>query len=405
MLQHEAQAFGDLLAQVPFCDVGPFLALTDGVEAQRRPGEADGRGDQREGRGDQLHQVAADARPAELGDGADHLQCGVALHELLAADQVRQVALVRDIEKDGEDAQDHGYSVQQVDRQHVEPPGQRHAGQRQRASPVADDHHVAPAQPIDDGPGRQTDHREGEGLADGQQAHLEWRGVDGAHRHEGKGQHQHLSAHLARGVGEEKGSEIMVTEDTHGQQRRRLIENCQSVRVGFAMAGTNRRPATQEEARALASSIRLRILRQCLDNALTNKEIAARLQANPATVLHHVRKLVKTGFLAAEPTRPGPRGSTEIPYRATGKSWEMDIRDAGVTGGRAAMIDAFLEEIRLGDPEDAHLTRMGLRLSEEDKAELLGRLQEIFAEFKERGGTPGGVPYSLFLALHQDHSR
>ena len=41
---------------------------------------------------------------------------------------------------------------------------------------------------------------------------------------------------------------------------------------------------------------------------LTNREIAERLDRNPATVLHHVRTLVDRGFLAREPTRRGTRG-------------------------------------------------------------------------------------------------
>jgi predicted ArsR family transcriptional regulator len=169
--------------------------------------------------------------------------------------------------------------------------------------------------------------------------------------------------------------------------------------------GTRRRPATEAEARALASAIRLRILRLCLDQALTNKEIADRLGANPATTLHHVRKLVHTGFLVAEPSRPGPRGSTEIPYRATGKSWEMDVRESGVAGGRAAMLDAFLAEIRLVDVEEGSFTRLGLRLTPQDHAELLERLQEVFDDFARRQPPPGGEAYSLFVALHRDVSR
>lgn len=169
--------------------------------------------------------------------------------------------------------------------------------------------------------------------------------------------------------------------------------------------GTNRRPATEAEARALASTVRLRILRLCLDQALTNKEIAGRLDANPATTLHHVRKLVETGFLSAGPSRPGPRGSTEIPYRATGKSWEMDVRESGVTGGGAAMVGAFLEEIRLVDLDEVDVTRLGLRLTEEGHAELTRRLQEVFDEFSEREPAPEGQAYSVFLAVHRDVTR
>jgi DNA-binding transcriptional ArsR family regulator len=169
--------------------------------------------------------------------------------------------------------------------------------------------------------------------------------------------------------------------------------------------GTKRRPATEAEARALASSARLRILRLCLDQALTNKELAGRLGANPATTLHHVRKLVETGFLIAEPSRPGPRGSTEIPYRATGKSWEMDVRESGVSGGNAAILGAFLEEVRLADIDRSDFTRLGLRLSAEGHAELRRRLQEVFDDFRGRPPAPDGEAYSLFLAIHHDTGR
>ena len=52
-----------------------------------------------------------------------------------------------------------------------------------------------------------------------------------------------------------------------------------------------RRPATDAEARALASAVRLRILRLCLDQALTNKEIAARLVISRKTVANHVEHI------------------------------------------------------------------------------------------------------------------
>ena len=86
-----------------------------------------------------------------------------------------------------------------------------------------------------------------------------------------------------------------------------------------------RRPATDAEAKALASGIRLRIIRLCLDRALTNKEIAERLDANPATVLHHVRTLVATGFLVPQEERRGPRGTREVPYLSTTKSWQLSL--------------------------------------------------------------------------------
>jgi DNA-binding transcriptional ArsR family regulator len=169
--------------------------------------------------------------------------------------------------------------------------------------------------------------------------------------------------------------------------------------------GTERRRATEAEAKALASGFRLRILRLCLDRALTNKEIAQRLESNPATVLHHVRTLVATGFLAAQEERRGTRGAREVPYRATRKSWDLDLAGTGVPGGGGAMVDAFLDEIRHVDFDDSGLTRLGLRLTDTEHTELRDRLWEVVSEFADRLPSPDGRPYSLFVALYEDVTR
>lgn len=162
-----------------------------------------------------------------------------------------------------------------------------------------------------------------------------------------------------------------------------------------------RRAATESEAKALASSVRLRILRLCLDQELTNKEIAERLGANPATVLHHVRTLVDTGFLEAMPPRRGKRGSREVPYLATGKSWAMDEHSSG-----PAMIDAFVEEVRGVDLNDeAYLSRLGLRLTREQYHDLCERLAAVLRHFADLPLAPEGRPYSVFIAAHQDIGR
>jgi DNA-binding transcriptional ArsR family regulator len=169
--------------------------------------------------------------------------------------------------------------------------------------------------------------------------------------------------------------------------------------------GTNRRPATEAEARALASAIRLRIIRLCLDRALTNKQIAERLGTHPATTLHHVRKLVDTGFLVAEEVRRGTRGSREVPYRSTGKSWTLDVEESGVTGGNQAILDAFQQEVRLVGIEKAALSRLGLRLTEGEYAELLHRFTELLDELARRPLSADGRAYSVFLAVHPDVTR
>jgi len=155
------------------------------------------------------------------------------------------------------------------------------------------------------------------------------------------------------------------------------------------------------DARALASTVRIRILRLCLDEALTNREIAQKLDRNPATVLHHVRTLVERGFLVAEPARRGTRGAREVPYRATGKSW----RTPGGPGMSRILIDTFLEEVALVDPQDVVISRLGLRLDASGLEELTTRVQAILEEFATRPPTSGGTPYSVFWALHEDLTR
>ena len=84
----------------------------------------------------------------------------------------------------------------------------------------------------------------------------------------------------------------------------------------------------QARARALSSPLRLRILRLCLHESRTNKEIADILELNTATSLHHVRTLLSNRFLEAEEPRKGNRGAKEVPYRSTKLSWGTRIPDA-----------------------------------------------------------------------------
>src|SRR3954452_23231479 len=162
-----------------------------------------------------------------------------------------------------------------------------------------------------------------------------------------------------------------------------------------------RRRGTDAEARALASAVRLRILRLCLDEPLTNKEIAARLGRNPATVLHHVRTLLDTGFLVAGPVRRGTRGAREVPYRATGKSWLMD--GAGGAGpGRDPALAAFLEEVAAVGEQRLEAPRGGLRLSVADREELARRLHALLDEYARRPTDPGGEKWSVYLGMHPE---
>lgn len=164
-----------------------------------------------------------------------------------------------------------------------------------------------------------------------------------------------------------------------------------------------RRPATPDEARALANPLRLRILRLCLDRELTNEELAAGLGRDAGTVLHHVRLLVETGFLAPAPERRGRRGAVERPYRATGKSWTLDVGES--SSMTLALVDAFRAEIAEATPaEIVSTTRLAARLKPDARDAFAERFQALFEELKA-ADDPDGEPYGAFFGLHRRHER
>jgi DNA-binding MarR family transcriptional regulator len=163
---------------------------------------------------------------------------------------------------------------------------------------------------------------------------------------------------------------------------------------------TDRRTATDEEAKALASSLRLRILRICLTESRTNKEIAGVLGRDPASTLHHVRTLVRTGFLQPGEERRGARGAREIPYLATRKSWRLST-----PASDRAMLDTFLEEVSLVPAAEVDAARLGLRLSPEDMAEFRAGLRALLDDFADRPDDPAAPAWSVFVTIHPDPNR
>jgi len=160
-----------------------------------------------------------------------------------------------------------------------------------------------------------------------------------------------------------------------------------------------RRPATRAEARALAHPLRLRILRRCLNEALTNRELADHLGEAPATVLYHVRTLVKTGFLVAEGERRGRRNAREIPYRATGKSWLLSFEPD--TTGHLAMLDAVRAELVEAAPRDVlQLSRLAPRIRPERLEEIEQKLVDLVTEIAA-AEDPEGEPIGMLLVVHR----
>ncbi|GLI26067.1 ArsR family transcriptional regulator [Agromyces rhizosphaerae] len=162
-------------------------------------------------------------------------------------------------------------------------------------------------------------------------------------------------------------------------------------------AGPDDEALAHARAKALASPLRLRILRICLHEPHTNREIAERLGLNPGTCLHHVRTLVATGFLrrADDDERP----AREVPYLATRLSWRQPL-----PGGSRVLVEAFLEEIAGLDDDDLDLARLGLRLAPAEVDEFQRRMNDLLQEFAARPSAPDGEAVSVFVAVHPDRA-
>ena len=162
-----------------------------------------------------------------------------------------------------------------------------------------------------------------------------------------------------------------------------------------------RRPATAEEAKALANPLRLRILRLCLHQPMTNKELAEALGREPGALLHHVRTLQRTGFLDVAEVRTGRRGAVEKPYRATGKSWTLDIGSDHKGAGTLAMLEAFRAEMHEAGPEAVVLSsRFALRLTPERAAQFQQQLSALIDDYVALED-PEGERYGAFVGLHR----
>jgi DNA-binding transcriptional ArsR family regulator len=149
--------------------------------------------------------------------------------------------------------------------------------------------------------------------------------------------------------------------------------------------------------RALSSPLRLRILRLCLHQSRTNKEIAELLDINPASSLHHVRTLVRTGLLLAQERRKGKRGATEVPYLA---SQEFGL--APVANVSAILVETFLQEIKGLQPKDMEVWRLGVKFNAVRREEMLAKLRAVLEEYRDLPADDDGEATSLMIAHHRD---
>lgn len=163
---------------------------------------------------------------------------------------------------------------------------------------------------------------------------------------------------------------------------------------------SRRRPASRAEAAALASPVRLRIIRLTARRALTNKEIAQRLGKDPATTLYHVRKLVAAGFLVAQPERSGARGAKEIPYLGTLLSWRLTDKSGYEDEIGQAMLAAYLDEVADVGVGEVQQTRLVVRLDRAGVDEFALRVQRLLDEFADRPAPPDGQDVGVYVAWY-----
>ncbi len=150
----------------------------------------------------------------------------------------------------------------------------------------------------------------------------------------------------------------------------------------------------------MAHPLRMRIIRLLYDEQLSNQQLAARLGEQPGTVLHHVRTLVKAGFIEAAGEQPGARGTVEKLYRGTGKSWHLSVGDD--TGGNEvshAVLDAFIAEVQ-EHRDDVQPSRLALKMTPERLLELQMRIAAILDEYA-LNDDEDGERWALFLAFHR----
>ena len=112
---------------------------------------------------------------------------------------------------------------------------------------------------------------------------------------------------------------------------------------------------------------------------------------------------MEEGFIDPQEPRPGPRGSREQPYRATGKSWEI----GGAPTNTQVLREVGVQELlAAGEDDVVELARLGLTLRPHDLRELTERLHELLGEAKERSLDASTSDdeverIALFVAIHR----
>lgn len=166
------------------------------------------------------------------------------------------------------------------------------------------------------------------------------------------------------------------------------------------------RAPTPAQFKAVASALRLRIVRLCNDREWTNKELADRLGRDPATIHHHLRLLVDAGLIEPVGVRQGRSGAYEKPYRSTGLLLNFDrAPEDEEEAGEPSMLTAFRQELaEAGNDSIAEMSRFHLHLDDEAVPVFVARVLAVVEEYRagddarREAGAPG---YGGMFVLHR----
>lgn len=214
-MEDEAQPFRDLRPEAGPLRRRPRVLFPPADRGREEAGHGHSGGTRQERRRSphQTDQGTRHRRAADAGHRADRRELRVALHELVASHQMRQVADVCDVEEHGQYPVQQGHGVQQPDAEQVGPPGERDRQEGRRAQEVAADQHGPLPHPVDPCPGREPDQQRARRGRRGQQADLELVGVQGRDRHQRQRQEDDPVAQLPECGGGEEAAEVPVVEE------------------------------------------------------------------------------------------------------------------------------------------------------------------------------------------------
>ena len=191
--------------------LGLRLARVDPDERERGGEEADCIDEHGVRRRQQPDQQAPDSRPGDLRRVPAHLERRVPRHELVAADERREVGLVRDVEGHGQRARDERGDVQLAERERVREVRDRNRREHGGPSEVGHDQDRSAAQAVDPDARRQREQEEGEEVDGAERCHLERARVEDEDRRQRDRELRYLRAELADRLAGPELEEVAVT--------------------------------------------------------------------------------------------------------------------------------------------------------------------------------------------------